>query len=434
MVKQSSHLNRRHILKTGAAATAGLWITSGLYAAGAQSPNDKLNIGVIGIGGQGRANLNAVSRENIVALCDVDDERAGDAYDKHRKAKKYYDFRRMLDEMDSQLDAVVVSTPDHAHFHPAMKALGLGKHLYCEKPLAHSVAEIRAITNLARQKKLATQLGVQRHTIPNVHRVIEIIQSGAIGEVREVFSKFGGDRGMPPKPTEFPPVPEHLKWDLWLGPTKERKYSPEYCPYKWRFWWDFGTGETGNWGCHILDLPYWALKLEHCTKVSAWGPEVDADRTPKSLFAKYEFPKRGDLPPVTLHWYHTNQPVKELQDRGIPQGGNNIFIGSKGVLVCDFDKRKLYPEDKFADFNEPEQTIPDSPGFRQEWINACKGGAAPTCNFDYSGPMAETVILGNTAFRAGKDFDWQYKTMTAVGCPQAEPYLRPTFRKGWPQV
>lgn len=428
----SNHsMNRRQIIKTGAAATAGLWITSGLYAAGAQSPNDKLNIGVIGIGGQGRANLNAVAHENIVALCDVDDERAGDAYDKHRQAKKYIDYRRMLDEMSSQIDAVVVSTPDHTHFHPAMMAMDMGKHLYCEKPMAHSVSEIRAMTELAKKNKLATQLGVQRHTIPNVHRVVEIIQSGAIGEVREVYSKLGGDRGMPAVPTEFPPVPKHLNWDLWLGPAQERKYSPEYCPYKWRFWWDFGTGETGNWGCHILDIPYWALKLEHCSQVSAVGPEVDKDRTPKELFITYEFPERGALPPVSLHWYHTNQPIKELHERGIPQDGNNIFVGSKGTLVCGFDQRKLYPEDKFADFNEPQQSIADSPGFRQEWINACKGGETATCNFDYSGPMAETVILGNTAYRAGNDFEWKYKTMTAAGAPSAEPYLRPTYRKGW---
>jgi len=424
-------ITRRQILRTGAAATAGIWITSGLHSSNAQSPNDKLNIAFIGIGGQGRSNLDQLTQENITALCDVDDERAGNAYDKHPKAKAFFDYRKMLEQMDSQIDAVVVSTPDHHHYHPSMMAMGMGKHLYCEKPMAHSIFEIRGMTELAREKKLATQLGVQRHTIGNMHRVVEIIQSGVIGDVKEVYSKLGGDRGMPAMPTDFPPVPEHLKWDLWLGPAQDRKYSPDYCPYKWRFWWDFGTGETGNWGCHILDIPYWALKLEHCTGVTAWGPEADPQRSPKSLFTKYAFPARGDLPPVTLHWYHTDKPIKELLERDIPQSGNNIFIGSKGILVCDFKNRKLYPEDKFADFNAPDRFIPDSPGFRQEWIDACKGGKNATCNFDYSGPMAETVILGNTCYRAGKDFDWKHNPMTAVNCPEAEAYLRPAFRKGW---
>lgn len=428
-LNNNRNINRRHFLKTGTAA--GLWITSGLYAVGAQLPNDKLNIAAIGIGGQGGSNLGDVSGENVVALCDVDDERAGKAYDRHPQAKKFYDYRIMLDKMGSEIDAVVVSTPDHSHFHPSMMAMGMGKHLYCEKPMAHSVSEIRQMTDLAREKKLATQLGVQRHTIPNLHRVVEIIQSGAIGEVREVFSIMGGSRGMPAMPTHFPEVPPHLKWDLWLGPAEERPYSPDYCPYNWRFWWDFGTGETGNWGCHILDIPYWALKLEHCTHVTAWGPEADKQRTPKSLFAKYAFPARGDLPPVTLHWYHTDKPIKELQDKGVPQSGNNVFIGSKGVLVCSFDNHKLYPEESFAEFKAPEPFVPDSPGFHREWIDACKGGPAATCHFDYTGPMAETVILGNTAYRAGKEFDWDAKSMTAAGCPEAEPYLRPKFREGW---
>lgn len=431
--KTSSHnIHRRRFLQYGVAATSGLWIATGVAGAQNASPNDKLNVAVIGIGGQGRSNLNGVGRsENIVALCDVDDERAGDAYEKYPKAKKYYDYRRMLDEMDSQIDAVIVSTPDHMHFHPSMMALGMGKHLYCEKPMAHAVSEVRAMTELAREKGLATQLGVQRHTIDNVHRVVEIVKSGAIGEVREVYSWFGGERGMPEKPTEFPPVPEHLKWDLWLGCAEERAYSPEYCPYNWRFWWDFGTGETGNWGCHILDIPYWALDLQNPIHVSGWGPPVDDERSPKSLFAKYEFPARGDQPPVTLHWYHTNKEIPFFKEHGIPQSGNNLFVGSKGMLLCGFDKRKLYPENKFADFNEPERTIPDSPGFHREWIIACKGGEAATCNFDYSGPMAETVLLGNLAYRVGQNFDWDSKAMKAVGTPAAEAFIHPQYRKGW---
>ncbi len=428
--KNTKTMNRRQILR-GATAAGGLLFLPGFTGATSYAANNKLNVAVIGIGGQGRSNLNGASGENIIALCDVDDERAGDAYVKFPKAKKFYDYRVMLDKIGSEIDAVTVSTPDHTHAHAALMAMRMGKHCYCEKPMAHTVSEVRAMTKVAHEMKLATQLGVQRHTILNMHRIIEIIQSGAIGEVREVYSRVGGDRGMPEPPTTFPPVPKHLKWDLWLGPAKSRPYSPEYCPYKWRFWWDFGTGETGNWGCHILDIPYWALKLGHVTKVSASGPAVDEQRTPKAMFVKYEFPARGDMPPVILHWSHTNKPFPILEERGIPSSGNNVFVGSKGILVCDFNKRKLYPEADFADFQAPPMTIPDSPGFHQEWINACKGGEPATCNFDYTGPMTETVLLGNLAYRIGEEFEWDAKTMNAKGCPDAEPFLRPEYRKEW---
>ncbi len=425
-------LNRRTLLRGALAGGAG-WtvLSSGILTRGA-SPNEKLNIAVIGLGGRGSANLGGVSGENIVALCDVDDQRAGGAYKKHPGAKKYYDFRQMLDEMDKQIDAVVVSTPDHTHAHPSVTALRMGKHLYCEKPLAHAVSECRLMTELAREKKLATQLGAQRHTLTNMHRVVELVQSGAIGEVREVHAWIGGDRGMPSKPTDFPPVPSHLKWDLWLGPAKFREYSPAYCPYNWRFWWDFGTGETGNWGCHILDISYWALGLKYCTKVSASGPPVDPERTPKSMHVTYEFPARGEKPPVTLHWYHTKSGPPIVVEKKLPaKGANTLFIGSKGMLICGFGSRKLLPEDQYRDFQPPAPFIPDSPGFYKEWINACKGGPPATCNFDYSGPMAETVLLGNDAYRVGEEFAWDAATMTA-SCDALTPYLRPTYREGWP--
>ncbi len=423
-------VSRRRFLQAGTGLAAAAFIPD--LTAKENSPNEKLNIACIGIGGQGKSNLNSVSSQNIVALCDVDDERAGDAYDRFPRAEKFYDFRKMLDKMDNQIDAVVVSTPDHTHAHAAMRAMRMGKHCYCEKPMAHSVSEIRAMTELARKMKLATQLGVQRHTIDNVHRIVEIIQSGAIGEVREVYSWKGGNRGMPALPTEFPPVPPHLKWDLWLGPAEKRPYSPAYCPYNWRFWWDFGTGETGNWGCHILDIPYWALDLVNPVKVSGWGPTVDPERSPKSMFTKFEFPSRGTLPPVTLHWYHTNDSIPFLEEHNIPKSGNNLFVGSEGFLLCDFGKRKLYPENKFSDFEEPPHTIPDSPGFRKEWINACKGGEPATCNFDYTGPLSETVILGNVAYRVKEEFEWDAKNMKAIDCPDTEPFIHPEYREGWP--
>jgi len=423
-------MKRRQFLQYGAAATSGLLITSGLSA---QSANDKLNIACIGIGGQGRSNLNSIDHENIVALCDVDDERAGDAYEKHPKAKKFYDYRVMLDKMGNEIDAVVVSTPDHTHFHPAMAAMDMGKHLYCEKPMAHAVDEIRQMTELARKNKLATQLGMQRHVKDNMHRVVELIKTGAIGDVTAVYAWKGGNRGMPDMPTEFPEVPDHLKWDLWQGPAEARKYSPAYCPYNWRFWWDYGTGETGNWGCHILDIPYWALDLHKNmpNKVSAWGPPVDPERSPTSMFSKFNFPEWDGKPALELHWYHTNDPIPFFEEHGIPKRGNNLFVGTKGMLLTGFDEHELYPKEKYADFEYPEPFIPESPGFRQEWINACKGGEPATCNFEYSGPLAETVILANVAYRAETDFEWNAKTLQAKNAPKAEPYIRPTYREGW---
>ncbi len=429
----SHTITRRHLLGGTALAGASYWLGGSPARARAVSPNDKLNVAVIGVGGRGGANLKGVSGENVVALCDVDDQRAGGAYKRFPKAKKYYDFRRMLDEMEKQIDAVVISTPDHTHFHPAMMAMQMGKHCYCEKPMAHAVAEARAMTQLAAEKNVATQLGVQRHVLDNVHRVVELIQSGAIGQIRECHSWVGGDRGMPAIPSEFPPVPSHLRWDLWLGPAAERPYSPEYVPYKWRFWWDFGTGETGNWGCHILDIPFWALRLGHPSHVQASGPPAHALTTPKSMNVRFEFPARGDLPPVALHWYHAKNGPPVLRERGLAgMSGNNLFIGSEGMLLCDFGKRKLLPESKFRDFVPPERSIPDSPGFHREWIAACKGGPPATCDFRYTGPMAETVLLGNMAYRSGEAFAWDAAAMRPTGNRvDIDRFIRPAHREGW---
>jgi predicted dehydrogenase len=317
------------------------------------------------------------------------------------------------------------------HFHPAYAAMQLGLHVYLEKPLAHNVWETRTLTDLARQKKLATQLGAQRHTMSNIHRVVELIKSGAIGEVREVHSWIDGNRGMPKVPEDRPAVPAHLDWDLWVGPAKLRPYHSTYCPYGWRFWWDYGTGETGNWGCHILDLPYWALDLKYPTRVETTGPAIDSERTPTSLHARYEFPARGGLPPLTLHWHHAAKGPDILREHKLSAvGNNNLFIGSKGMLLCGFDRRQLLPKEKFADFQPPKPFLPDSPGFHREFIQACKGGPAATCAFDYSGPMAETVLLGNVAYRAG-GFDWDAQTLTPKGNEAAARLIRETYRDGW---
>ena len=424
---------RREMLKTAAVAGVGYHAICAAGPARAESANDKLNVAVIGIGGQGRSNLNGVAKleQNIVALCDVDEKRAGNAFERFPDAEKFTDFRVMFDKLEKQIDAVVVSTPDHTHFHPSMLAMSLGKHLYCEKPMAHCVAEVRAMTELAAEKKVATQLGVQRHTIDNVHRVVELIQGGAIGSVHEVHSWVGGNRGMPDPPTKAEDVPENLDWDLWLGPAKFRPYSSAYAPYKWRFWWDFGTGETGNWGCHILDIPFWALKLKYPTQAECNEGEPHPQTTPRSMATSFQFPERDGLPPVKLHWYHTKEGPPVLKEHGLPKfGGGTLFIGSEGMLLCDFGKRMLFPKEKFADFKAPDKSIPDSPGFHKEWVDACKGGDPATCNFDYSGPLTETVLLGNVAYRAQASFDWNAETLT----PSVEavtPFLLDEYREGW---
>ncbi len=424
-------ISRRNFLRTAALGVAAM--KTGPAIARTRSANEKLNVAIVGTGGQGGSNVKGMLKENLVAVCDVDFERAGPGFRHFEKSRRFTDFRVMLDKMHNEIDAVVVSTPDHTHFHPAYMAMDLDKHLYLEKPLAHSVWEVRKLTELAARKGVATQLGAQRHTKPNMHRVVELIQSGAIGQVSEVYSWVSSDRGMRPRKPETTPVPDTLDYDLWLGPVEFKPYDPEITPYGWRFWWDFGTGEPGNWGCHILDIPYWALGLEHAAYVSASGPEPHPEMTMQSFTSTLEFPAKGDRPALKLHWSQSPSGPDILRELNLPnKGNNNLFIGSKGMLLCGFDQLKLLPEDKYADFEPPEPFIPDSPGFHQEFINACKGDPAPpTCNFGYTGPMTESVLLANAAYRSKSAFDWDHAAMTCKGAPGAQAYIKPTFKKGW---
>jgi len=423
-------MHRREALKTTIALGASILVAR-RGAFGAESPNEKLNIACIGVGGRGAANVKELAGQNLLAFADVDDQRAAKTYEQFPQVKRFRDYRRMLDELHGKLDAVAISTPDHMHFHPAYMAMQYGLHVYQEKPLAHNVWETRTLCELARQKKLATQLGVQRRVGANMHRIVELIQKGAIGEVREVHSWMSGSRGMPDVPQDQPPVPASLDWDLWIGPAKQRPYHPSICPYGWRFWWNYGSGETGNFGCHILDIPFWALGLKYPTKVEASGPEVDPERTPKSMRVRYEFPAQGNRGPVTLHWYHAANGPDILRELKLPDKGNNtLFIGSQGMLLCGFGSKQLLPREKFADFKSPEPFIPQSPGFHQEFVNACRGGTPATCAFDYSGPLSETVLLGNVAYRVG-GFEWDAATLKPKGNPAAEPLIQESYRQGW---
>ena len=425
-------LNRRQMLKTAALSGTGFWLAGRGARAQGQSPNEKLDIAVIGVGGRGAANLSGVAGENIVALCDVDGTRAAKSFAKFPSAKKYTDFRKMLDEIHGRIDAVVVSTPDHTHAPAAAAAMQLGKHCYCEKPLTHSVYECRTLTDLAREKKLATQLGTQIHAGDNYRRVVELVQSGAIGAVREVYVWFPGTRGGLDRPQETPPVPEDLDWDLWLGPAPHRPYHPCYVPGNWRSWWDFGNGTLGDFGCHYMDLPFWALQLQYPSTIEAAGPPPHPESTAPELTVRYEFPARGQMPPVTLTWHNGKTRPAVLDEKQVPKWSSGVlFVGEKGMLVADYGKRLLLPESQFTDFQPPEPTIPASVGHHQEWINACKTGSPTTCNFAYSGPLTEAVLLGNVAYRAGRRLQWDAANLQAANCPETDRYLRREYREGW---
>lgn len=423
--------SRRVVLKSALAGVATTLVHGGVSRrlTAAESPNEKLNLACVGVGGRGSANVSGVKSQNLVAFADVDPSRAAKTFASHAKTQQFSDYRKLLDQHGQRLDGIVISTPDHMHFHPAYASLQLGLHVYLEKPLAHNVWETRTLTDLAREKGLATQLGSQRHAMPNMHRVVELVQSGAIGKVSEVHSWVGGDRGMPEIPSEQPAVPANLDYELWVGPAKHRPYHPSICPYGWRFWWDYGTGETGNWGCHVLDIPYWSLGLRYPSALQASGPEPDALRTPKSMNVTYRFDASETHGDVDLHWYHGTPAI--LAEKGLSGKGNNtLFIGEKGMLLCGFSQLSLLPADQYAGFTAPDQFIPDSPGFHNEWISACRGGEAATCNFDYSGPMAETVLLGNVAFRTG-GFSWDPKGLSTGDNAAAQKLIRDSYRPGW---
>jgi len=437
----SNRLNRREMLRSTTLAGVGIWLSGRSAGAESESPNEKLNIAMIGAGGRGGENLNSLKGENIVALCDVDWRHkvewyhrplAGKVFESYPKAKKYRDFRKMLDEMDKQIDAVVVSTPNHTHAPASVMAMKMGKHCYCEKPLTHSIHECRMMADVAAESKVATQMGTQIHAGSNYRRVVELVTSGTIGPVGECHVWIGGGAGGYDRPKETPPVPTELNWDLWLGPAPYRPYHQCYVPHDWHYWWDFGGGRLANLGCHYMDLPFWALALRHPVTIETEGPPVHPESTPKWETIRYEFPARGELPPVKLAWHHGSEPPALLEYQNVPKWKVGVlFVGSKGMLLADYSKRMLLPEAEFADFQPPEPTLPPSVGHHREWIVACKTGGPTTCNFDYSGALTEAVLLGNVAYRAGKKLQWDPVDLKATNCPEAREYIARDYREGW---
>jgi len=431
-------MNRRCFLTCTATAAAGSWLAAPqiLRAQGAVAANDRLNIGVIGVNGQGSYSIDQLKGiANIAALCDVDDQRMAPVAKKFPDAKTYRDFRRLIDQRD--LDAIVVATPDHTHAVASVAALNSGRPLYCEKPLARTVSEVRAVTELARTKGLVTQIGTQIHAGGNYRRVVELIRSGAIGEVSEVHVWVGSNYGGKERPTKFPPVPAHLDWDLWLGPIQEQPYHPDWTHFNWRNWWHFGGGSLADFGCHFMDLPFWALDLHHPTTIEAEGPPVHPESPPTWLTVRYQFParvKEGTVwAPLKLTWYHGGKyPTDLVTPEQHKKWGNGVlFIGKKGQLLADYGRLALLPENDFAGFTKPAPFIQDSIGHHKEWIQAIKTRGSTTCRFDYSGPLSETALLGNVAFRAGQKLEWDFAQMKATNSPEADRYIQHQYRAGW---
>lgn len=434
----SHQTSRREFLRQSAAAAwfVGMTTTQPVWAA-SRSPNEKLNLAIVGCGNKGGHNLDQLTAENIVALCDVDTNYLSPQAQRFPNATKYSDYRKLLDKEAGKIDAVVVSTADHTHAPATAAAISLGKHVYCEKPLTHTVREARTIAELAAKHKVATQMGTQIHAENNYRRVVEVIQSGAIGPVKEVYNwcnKGWSDGRFGPKK----PVPENLDWGSWLGPAKEHDFCDGIHPGNWRRFWEYGSGTFGDMAAHVMDLPFWALGLRHPTSVQCEGPEVHPDGAPAWVKAIYEFPARGDQPAVKFHWSDGGAHfdlVKNTQDpdgKSLGDWGLGIlFVGDKGMLVADYGRYLLLPTNKFAGFQPPKQTIPNSIGHWKEWTTACKTGSPTLCNFDYAGALTETILLGIVAYRTGEKLDWDSVHLKAKNSTKADNFITKEYRKGW---
>jgi predicted dehydrogenase len=424
-----TRLSRRRFIQSATALAA-----APAFLRGDTPPSERLRVAMIGCGNQAHHDLThiAAGGAEIAVLCDVDERMTGKAREQFPKAEFVTDFRRVMDRKD--VDAVAVGTPDHTHAIATLLALHAGKHVFCEKPLTHNIAEVRKVMAAAKKYDRVTQIGTQIHAEPNYRRVVELVRAGAIGRVREVYCWVGTRwAGHAPPPT--PPVPAGLHYDLWLGPAAERPYSPAYLPASWRGWWDFGGGTLADMGCHHIDLPTWALGLTAPTRVTAEGPPVHPQTAPEWLTVRYEFPAAGDRPGVTLVWNSSRKP-KEHAALLTEQkwGDGTLFVGEKGMLLADYGKHKLLPEDQFAGYTRPPQTIPKSIGHYKEWVEACKGNGKTSCPFSYSGPLTETVLLGNVAYRAGTVVEWDANTMKITNAPAAEKFLRREYRGDWGRV
>jgi predicted dehydrogenase len=451
--KPGSALTRREFLGTTATAAAGFVIVPRkvLGGPGYQAPSDTLNIGCVGVGGKGTSDIWACSTENIVALCDADDEQMArfltqkdnkpEYQPKYDRAAKHRDFRKMLER--EKLDAITVSTPDHTHAVIAMTAMKMGKHVFVQKPLTHTIKEARLLAQEAKKRNLVTQMGNQGHSKEGARLICEWIWDGAIGDVREVH--VWTNRPIWPQgidaPKEIPSVPPTLDWDVWLGPAPWRPYHPAYLPFNWRGWWDYGTGAVGDMGAHLVDQPFWALKLGAPATVQASSTKYTKDSYPLAEVITYEFPARGNMPPARMIWYDGGlmPPRPAVLDEGRmmgDDGGGCLFVGAKGMIMCSTygENPRILPEQLMRDYKRPEKTIPRSPGIMEEWIAAIKAGKKSTTDFDYSGSLTETMLLGNVAIRmkdATAVLQWDAVNMQVTNLPEANQFIHKEYRAGW---
>jgi predicted dehydrogenase len=450
---------RRQFLRESTVAGIGFWVAGGVsLASDSKSPLERLNIASIGVGGKGSSDCDqAAECGNLIAICDIDDHRLNSKAGKFPKAKKYNDYRKLLEELEKDVDAVTVSTPDHSHAPASMMAMKMGKHVYCQKPLTHTVYEARVMRETAARMKVCTQMGNQGTASNGLRRAVELVRGGIIGPVREVH--VWTNRPIWPqapeitaRPTETPPVPEYVKWDLFLGPAPVRPYSPAYHPFKWRGWWDFGTGALGDMACHTANMPYMALKLAYPTSVVAECGQLNPETYPAWAKVTLEFPSRGNMPPCTLTWYEGRKGGKTRRDgtRVLPPqeliGDNKysasgcLLVGDHGVLFSPNDYGESYKFLKRTGGTE-ERDIPESlprngrgdKGMKEEWVRAIKENkpSIAMSNFNYAAMLTETVLLGNVAMRAGKKLMWDGPNLKFSNDPSSNKLLRTKYRNGW---
>lgn len=474
----ASKIHRRRFLQTGAAVTTGFWV-GGLAqeSAVARSANDKINFAGIGVGGKGSSDIDQCEPfGNIVAICDVDENALNAKARKFPNAKKFTDYREMFAEMGDKIDAVTVSTPDHHHAPASAMAMKLKKHVYCQKPLTHSVYEAHYLRDLAKKMGVATQMGNQGTADHGLRRAVEIVQAGVLGPVREVHvwtnrpiwpqgaeailkvqaartAAMAALRGQPAN-YQSPQPPKHVNWNVFLGPAPERPYDPLYHPFNWRGWWDFGTGALGDMGCHTANMPFMALKLGSPISVVSENGEINPETCPTWAKVTYEFPARGDMPAVKVIWYEGQRggnrvlppqellnkvlrPYERLADSGC------ILVGDKGILFSpnDYGSNYRFAGEAAKDLEEAARKVPESlprngkgdAGMKEEWVRAIRSGnpSIALSNFDYAGPLTEFILLGNVAMRVGKKMEWAGSELRSPNCPEADKFVKREYRSGW---
>jgi predicted dehydrogenase len=448
MRTQRSGLTRRAFLRAAGVTTAGFMVAPrhAIAGSGEPAPSEKLNIAGIGVGGMGAADLDVLGRDNnIVALCDVDSQHAAKTFEKYPKAKQFRDFRKMFDAMANDIDAVLVATPDHFHAVAAMAAIKHGKHVYCEKPLAHSVAEVRQLMKAAQQHKVVTQLGNQGHSFNSIRDFCEWIWDGAIGNVHTIHAgcrAINSGLDQLPHLSEHYDVPATLDWDQWLGPAQARPYNPAYLPAKWRGWTSFGNGTVGDWACHVVDPVFWALDLGAPSTIQAqvkdYDPKTQGAAFPKGEIITYQFPAKAKRGPVTLHWYSGTEriprpPELEADEKDVDTGA--VVVGDKGTIVYGSHgagQVRLIPEAKMQAYKRPPQTIPRVKEHHWDWVQAIKTGRKAGSDFSYGGPLTEVALLGVIAIKLpGTKLEWDAEKMQFAGCAEGNQLLDPPYRKGW---